>query len=91
MPASWPEPCAERHSHLCGIAQTCPRARAKLAYRSCFWGGPGRPLSRGPRGRRMHTTLELLFLVGSSGLGLALVLALIADFLDGPGPHAGER
>ena len=39
----------------------------------------------------MHTTLELLFLVGSSGLGLALVLALIADFLDGPGPNAGER
>ena len=39
----------------------------------------------------MHATLELLLLVGSSGLGLALVLALIADFLDGPGPHAGER
>ena len=30
----------------------------------------------------MHTTPELLFLVGSSGLGLALVLALIADFLE---------
>ena len=38
----------------------------------------------------MHATLELLLLVGSSGLGLALVLALIADFLDGPGPHADE-
>ena len=39
----------------------------------------------------MRTTLELLLVVGSSGLGLALALALIADFLDGPGPHAGER
>jgi hypothetical protein len=30
--------------------------------------------------------LELLLLLGTSVLGLAIVLALTADYLDGPGP-----
>ena len=38
----------------------------------------------------MLRMLELLLLLGSSVLGLAIVLALTADYLDGPGPRPGE-
>jgi hypothetical protein len=34
--------------------------------------------------------LELLLLLGTSVLGLAIVLALTADCLDGSGPGPGE-
>jgi hypothetical protein len=50
----------------------------------------GGPWAACSRDRRVIGMLELLLLLGTSVLGLAIVLALTADCLDGPGPGPGE-